>query len=804
MRLRLWIHGFDFSDVALIESMTVRQDSREAISTANITLFRKYGESLYDHARYDRASFTFSWVVNEWQDVLVWDQDTTKVLFGGVILAIERQTEGPHVRMNLQCSDWGILFERTLVTQSWANGTPDSTVVQDLVRLTPPLSNGTIVTRFTQLGLIEAKDQRIRDVLDNLCSLTGAEWNVSYDGKVNYYTSGSIVAPFGLSDEPDGTTTMPYMLEDVRSDFADAANRILVLGGVGEDGNEIRAEAFDMASENTYGPLALTLVDRNIQDPLTAGMWAQSEVAVRAQPKPTVRASVFAPGLSRGMTVFVEAHKYGIRHDLILRSLEIVITAPDRTRTPVAGHKLKYTAELGWRPPDLIYTLRRMQRVPIERTEAPAVEIPPGSITPPSLAAGLEMIHVVSTLPNLPDAAYSATAIALWTGAPGGPQLYRRTGITWTAYLDAADISGQLDTPQLKPGSVTSTVLADNSVVTAKIPEGAIKAPQLSASSVTANAIAANAIYAEAMQANSVTSLAIKANAVTAGKIDALAVVAGNLAANAVTAGTIAAGAVSAGEIAAGAITTDKLAANSVTAEKILAGTITSKQLTTGEISVGVGPDMPGTIWLYGGTQGAAARVAMMGNLSTIGAPAGANIYGIWGKVIAAGGTNYADAPLKTDANGNLLIRDAYFQLFTGPASPVNNGPPRYSIEMTPTTFDPTYSSLTIRVAELGQTTARGPYFDNTYLIPRGVVIQSAGPLGTRTVAALVRHPTQPNYAQLVLNNPEAGTLILFDGYTQQVRADGGFGVSGQSGQTETVVISGTTLKFRGGIYVGH
>src|SRR5262245_58346453 len=195
MRVRLAIDGHDFSDVATIESIHVVQDSREAISTAEISLFRRYGESRYDHAFYDRAAFNYSWIVQEWQQISLWDQDTGAVLFAGLILAVQRQAEGPHTRLVLACSDWGILLDRVITTQSWPNGTFDSTVVTVLLHLVPGLTAGTIVPQHNDLGLIEAKDQRARDILDQVCQLTGAEWNVSYTGAVNYYQSGSIAAP---------------------------------------------------------------------------------------------------------------------------------------------------------------------------------------------------------------------------------------------------------------------------------------------------------------------------------------------------------------------------------------------------------------------------------------------------------------------------------------------------------------------------------------------------------------------------------------------------------------------------------
>ena len=604
MKLRAAVAGFDISDAALVESATIRQDSSEAISTCELTVLQRFGEARYDHAQYDLASFQYAWTIREWDEVVIWDADTLQVQFAGFILAVDREAEGPHIRLTAHASDWGILFERTLITQSWPDGTPDSTIIADAIAKVPELSAGSLITLTANLGLIEAKDQRVRDLLDDVCKLTGGEWNVSYNGQVNYYAAGSIVAPFGLSDRPDGSTTQPYQLESYKRDFSDAANRVLVLGAVGEAG-ELRATAEDTGSQQQFGVLSVTLVDRSLTDAATAALWADTEVGLRSTPKYTIGATCFVPGLARGMTVSVEAWKYGLVTSLILRSLEITILAPDRSRPAGAGHKLKYSATLGSRPPDLVYMLRRMQRVPVQATKAPAAAIAPGTIEGDDFAAGISPVYSVARKPAGAEwAQYPADAVFLNTA---DRKLYRRTGDDWTAVVPTSDLEGQLKTSQLAPGSVTSTVLADGSVVTAKIPAGAItaplvgvgaitvsaiadgacttakipagaiQAPQLAASSVTANAVAANAIAAESIQAGAVTANALAANSVTAGAV----------AADAITANAIAAGAVTATELAAGSVTANAVAANAIYAQALQANSVTAQALAANSVVAG-------------------------------------------------------------------------------------------------------------------------------------------------------------------------------------------------------------------------
>ena len=755
MRLRAAFDGYDASDATLIAPLTIRQDSSEAISTCELTIFQGQGVARYDQSRYGQATYQ-GWSPQEWNEVVIWDQDTTQIMFAGYVLAIARAIEGPYVRYELQCSDWAIILERRLITQSWPAGTPDSTVVADVLRVVPELTEGTIVTQIGDLGALEYKDSRVRDVLDDVCALTGGEWNVSYDGKLNYYRQGSILPPFGLSDRPDGVTTMPYQIEDIGSDFADAANRVTVLGAVTDTG-EIRAVADHAVSQTQYGLLSITLVDRNLSDPATAQVWAQTEVATRSFPKPTYTVVVWEPGLTRGMTVPIEAVKYGIDRDMILRSLEIVIAAPDPARLPESGHVLKYTATLGWRPPDMTYTLRRMQRKPVQSTKAPmaVVDIPP--IGPDDFVEGIAPVYIVGGKPT-DWTQYPADAVFFNTT---DRKLYRRTGDDWTAVVDAAEIEGQLQTTQLAPGSVTSTVLADGSVVTAKIPAGAIQEPQIAASAVTANAIAANAVYAEAVQANAIRSIHLIANAVVAGKIAALAVVAGNIAADAVTAGTIAAAAVVAGNVAANAIAANNIQAGAITADKIQAGSIDSSKLNAVEIAVGYGSNKPGRIAVY---DTAFNLVALVGDLSGVGGtPFG--VYGGWFKRGAFGGTGYSDSRVYTDNSGNLFIRQADFQI---------DGPGGTVLRTSPANFDSTYSTVAL-TSTLGS--------DQTSFVSRGLIVYSGG----HQCGAFNRAPGGA-WGEMTLRNSSGTLSIIADGNTGRVRADGGFAVAGDTGMAWTYI----------------
>jgi len=377
MRLRLSLDGVDFSDVTELASLSITQDSTQAISTAQVRLFQQGrgagAAGRYDEAHYDEA--IYGWSVDEWQEIRIWDEHSGQTLFGGFVLGMRRQPAGPHLWFQCNASDYGILLDRRLITKTWAAGTPDSQILTEALAGVPELTVGSIETIVADLGELEFKDQRIRDLFDAVCVLTGGEYYVSYGGRVNYYRSGTFPAPFDLSDDPpgiDGIGTIAFTLESYAHDFSDGANAVKVLGAVTPSG-EVVGYAEDAASIAAYGRLEVPIANRQITDVVMAALDAQTQVAERKQPKESLQVSVRRPGMMRGQTINVYSLRLGIFRPFLIRTLEIVAIAPDHPAMigGLSAHVLKYTATLGARPPDTVYQLRRMQRWPIESPKLP-------------------------------------------------------------------------------------------------------------------------------------------------------------------------------------------------------------------------------------------------------------------------------------------------------------------------------------------------------------------------------------------------------------------------------------------------
>lgn len=188
-------------------------------------------------------------------------------------------------------------------------------------------------------------------------------------------------------------------------------------------------------------------------------------------------------------------------------------------------------------------------------------------------------------------------------------KLYRYTGASWTAAVNANDISGTIQAAQIAAleatkitgqltdsqlqeistakltGQITETQINNGAITTPKLAAGAVETSKLAAGAVTADTIAASAVTTAKINAGAVTAAIIATGAIEAGKIAAGAVTAEKIAAAAVETDKIAANAIITGKLAAGAVTADILAANSVTAGKIAAAAVSATEIAASAIT---------------------------------------------------------------------------------------------------------------------------------------------------------------------------------------------------------------------------
>jgi hypothetical protein len=313
--------------------------------------------------------------------------------------------------------------------------------------------------------------------------------------------------------------------------------------------------------------------------------------------------------------------------------------------------------------------------------------------------------------------------------------------------VNASTIAGQIAATQiasLTAGQITGSLTASQiGSVNASVIAGTLSASQIGS---------VNASVIQGQISNSqITS--INANQIT----------------GSITASQI--GTINAATITIGTINDSQI--GSISGTKLIVGTVASDKLTAYSVDVGGAANMPGRVRVYNANS---VVVAQLGNLTEV---AGGGNYGGWFQTFGAGGTGYSSANLYTDINGNAYVRNSNFTITNGSDS----------ITMTPQTFDATYSSLAVKLATGS---------DNCSVVSRGIVVYE----GSTQLGFLVRDPSNPSFAQIGLYSGGA-TNILLTGTDGRIRGVI-FQCQGNPGVTENVLISGTTLHFAGGIYIGH
>ena len=213
-------------------------------------------------------------------------------------------------------------------------------------------------------------------------------------------------------------------------------------------------------------------------------------------------------------------------------------------------------------------------------------QIGAGTITAVKLAAGIEPISVVSSVPG------TKSTSTIFNTVDG--KLYRWNGSAYVASIPAVDVTGTLSDSQLAAiaaakitGQIVSTQITDGAISTPKLASGSVTTAVLAADSVVAGKIAAGAVQASALQANSVTSNSIAANSISSSALQSDSVVAGKISAGAVQASALQAGAVTANAVAANSIYAGALQANSVTSNSIAANSISSSALQSNSVVAG-------------------------------------------------------------------------------------------------------------------------------------------------------------------------------------------------------------------------
>lgn len=568
MRLRIEIDGHDHS--AILKSIAIQKELAGRTSSASFDLTVAGNFPRYDLSTYDNSLYSLKDLPQQQSEVVIYNDDTDDKVFRGFITSIARQQRSRTIQIwQITCSGLEYLLENISINRSWT-GKTDREIIQDAFGdVLPEIATTSATVAELAVAInFEAKDLTLRELLERLSQVSGAEWRITEEKELSWRAEGSVAAPFGFSDEPDNSTTYPWRIQSRQRNSNQFANKVTVLGAfAGTNGAELRSTAENTANQAELGRvIEAIVVNREIDNQPALNLAAEIELERRAVQE-TVAFEFDQDALEVGMLVPISSVGAGIDDSYVIQSLSLRQSKPDLT---------VYTAQVGDYRGGLADRLRQLDRIKTGPKLQPPVPPPPNSVTDAALKDGavtrLKIAAAAVDTARLEVAAVTDSILAAG------------------AVTETKVASNAISTPKIQAGAITSTTLASGAVIAGKIAAGVITGVEIQAGSITAaDAVFANSAIVTANIANAAITNAkidtVSASKLTAGTIDASVITVSNLNASNITAGTL-----DVARISTGSITGSKLADGTISAVKIAsidASTITAGTLDVARISAG-------------------------------------------------------------------------------------------------------------------------------------------------------------------------------------------------------------------------
>jgi hypothetical protein len=178
--------------------------------------------------------------LKSWQELLITDTGETVKYFGGYVTGLTRtpfvDSDGTdRVALNVDGQDYTCLFPKSLINRAWT-GQTDQTIVQEIISyadpdLSPIINTNTYVTSNATIGKFRCSRLTVREALNRLGEIVGADWYVDYDAKLHWFIAEEDTADFDLSDNPDNVSSFGYRGLIKNEPGLDIINRVTVVGG---------------------------------------------------------------------------------------------------------------------------------------------------------------------------------------------------------------------------------------------------------------------------------------------------------------------------------------------------------------------------------------------------------------------------------------------------------------------------------------------------------------------------------------------------------------------------------------------
>lgn len=219
--IKVTIGGVDVTSKVLYTATLIESKLGRQMDTAHLDIFDSDGLTS----------------IAERDEVIISNPAETFRYFGGYVANIRVDSDleeagGQHRVYRLDCQDFTSKVDSRRIVGTFENKT-DKYIIGDIFgTYLPEFNANTYVDTGNTLAYVIFSLKSIREMLNELCSASGKEWNIDYWKNLRYFDAGTAVAAsFGLSDTPDYVTTFPYQILDYSNDVTQIRNKVYIKGG---------------------------------------------------------------------------------------------------------------------------------------------------------------------------------------------------------------------------------------------------------------------------------------------------------------------------------------------------------------------------------------------------------------------------------------------------------------------------------------------------------------------------------------------------------------------------------------------
>lgn len=246
--------------------------------------------------------------------------------FGGYVAMKQTNTKGFRRRYHLNAQDYNVKTTRKLVTKSYSSKTYKQ-FVDDLFSSYLPQFDTSEVEDTVATASIDWTDMYFDQCMDEVSKIFGKIWYIKHDLTVQAFTPVDDTAPFILSDEPFGTTSLGYYGNQHTEDGTQVIKKVKVNGdGVTE--TVTKGDDDDDEYESKYE-------DTNIDTSAWAQSVGQAIIDESGQTKIDGTLTFDQEGLELGQKVKIINRSKNINDYYLVRSVTLRMLGGDQEQVSI-------------------------------------------------------------------------------------------------------------------------------------------------------------------------------------------------------------------------------------------------------------------------------------------------------------------------------------------------------------------------------------------------------------------------------------------------------------------------------------